>query len=132
MQTHLTDENKERIEIMDIQEKLKKIVQVLDSKKAEDIEVLGIRDLTVLSDYFVIANGTSTTHTKTLADEVEYQLSQAGVKPARTEGHNGSNWIVIDYSDIIVHVFYKETREFYQLERLWADGEHLDIEELLK
>ena len=117
---------------MEIQEKLKKIVQVLDAKKAEDIEVLGIRDLTVLSDYFVIANGTSTTHTKTLADEVEFQLSQAGIKPARTEGHNGSNWIVIDYSDIIVHVFYKETREFYQLERLWADGEHVDIEELLK
>lgn len=117
---------------MDIQEKLKKIVKVLDSKKAEDIEVLGIRDLTVLSDYFVIANGTSTTHTRTLADEVEFQLSQEGIKPARKEGHNGSNWIVIDYSDIIVHVFYKETREFYQLERLWADGEHVDIEELLK
>ena len=117
---------------MDIQEKLRKIVKVLDSKKAEDIEVLGIRDLTVLSDYFVIANGTSTTHTRTLADEVEYHLSQEGIKPARTEGHNGSNWIVIDYSDIIVHVFYKETREFYQLERLWADGDHVDVEELLK
>lgn len=117
---------------MEIQEKLKKIVQSLDSKKAEGIEVLGIRDLTVLADYFVIANGTSTTHTKTLAEEVEYQLSQAGVKPTRTEGHNGSNWIVIDYSDIIVHVFYKETRDFYQLERLWADGEHVDIDELIK
>ena len=64
--------------------------------------------------------------------EREYQLSQAGVKPTRTEGHNGSNWIVIDYSDIIVHVFYKETRDFYQLERLWADGEHVDIDELIK
>lgn len=117
---------------MEIQEKLKKIVEVLDAKKAENIEVLGIRDLTVLTDYFVIANGTSTTHTKTLADEVEFQLSQAGVKPTRTEGHNGSNWIIIDYSDIIVHIFYKETREFYQLERLWADGEHVDISEILK
>lgn len=117
---------------MEIQEKLKNIVKVLDTKKAENIEVLGIRDLTVLADYFVIANGTSTTHTKTLADEVEFQLSQAGVKPARTEGHNGSNWIIIDYSDIIVHIFYKETREFYQLERLWADGEHVDAEEFLK
>lgn len=116
---------------MEIKEKLKKIVQVLDQKKAEDIEVLGISDLTILADYFVIANGTSTTHTKTLADEVEYQLSQAGVKPTRTEGHNGSNWIVIDYSDIIVHVFYKDTREFYQLERLWADGEHIDISDMI-
>ncbi|WP_044976331.1 ribosome silencing factor [Ruminococcus sp. HUN007] len=117
---------------MDTKEKLEKIVKALDSKKAEDIEVLGIRDLTVLSDYFVIANGTSTTHTRTLADEVEYQLSQSGIEPSGKEGHNGSNWIVLDYSDIIVHVFYKETREFYQLERLWADGEHLDVEELLK
>ncbi|MBE6852482.1 MAG: ribosome silencing factor [Ruminococcus sp.] len=116
---------------MDIKEKLKKIVSALDSKKAENIEVLGITNLTVLADYFVIANGTSTTHTKTLADEVEYQLSQTGTEPARKEGHNGSNWIVLDYSDIIVHVFYKETREFYQLERLWADGEHVDISDML-
>lgn len=117
---------------MELQDKLKKIIQVLDSKKAENIEALCIRDLTVIADYFVIANGTSTTHTKTIADEVEYQLSQAGIKPARTEGYSGSNWIVIDYSDIIVHVFYKETRDFYQLERLWADGERIDISELLE
>jgi ribosome-associated protein len=139
MQTHLNDPvcphiifDSERTGIMDTKEKLKKIVAALDSKKAEDIEILGIRDLTVLSDYFVIANGTSTTHTRTLADEVEYQLSEAGIEPSGKEGHNGSNWIVLDYSDIIVHVFYKETREFYQLERLWADGEHLDPAELLK
>lgn len=117
---------------MEINNKLKTIVQALDSKKAEDIEVLGIKDLTVLTDYFVIANGTSTTHTKTLADEVEYQLSQQGIEPARKEGYNGSNWIILDYSDIVVHVFYKETREFYQLERLWADGEHVDAQQLLK
>ncbi len=116
---------------MEIKEKIQKIVKILDSKKAENIEVLGIKDLTILTDYFVIANGTSTTHTKTLADEVEYVLSQEGVKPARKEGHNGSNWIIIDYSDIIVHVFYKETRDFYKLERLWADGEHVDISEFL-
>ena len=87
---------------MDTKEKLKKIVKALDSKKAEDIEVLGIRDLTVLSDYFVIANGTSTTHTRTLADEVEYQMSEEGIEPSGKEGHNGSNWIVLDYSDVIV------------------------------
>ena len=69
---------------------------------------------------------------RTLADEVEYQMSEEGIEPSGKEGHNGSNWIVLDYSDVIVHVFYKETREFYQLERLWADGEHLDVEELLK
>lgn len=107
-------------------EMLGMIVKTLDSKKAENIQVIGIRDLTIIADYFVIANGTSTTHTNTLADEVEFQLSEKGVKPNRTEGYNGSNWIILDYGDIVVHVFYKETRDFYQLERLWSDGECFD------
>lgn len=112
------------------QEMLETIVKALDSKRAEDINVIRVNDLTILGDYFVIANGTSTTHTRTLADEVEYQVSQKGVEPKHREGRgNGSNWVVLDYSDIIVHIFYKETRDFYQLERLWADGEQMDISE---
>ena len=110
---------------------LKKIVKTLDTKKAEDVEVIGIKDLTIIADYFVIATGTSTTHTKSLADEVEFQLKEAGVVPTRTEGYNGSNWILLDYSDIVVHIFYKETREYYSLERLWSDGEKIDIEQFL-
>ena len=110
------------------QEILEVIVKALDSKRAEDIQVLHVVELTILGDYFIIANGTSTTHTKTLADEVEYQLSERGLEPMHREGRgNGSNWIVLDYADIIVHIFYKETRDFYQLERLWADGEPVDI-----
>lgn len=110
------------------QEMLETIVKALDSKRAEDIKVLRVNDLTILGDYFIIANGTSTTHTRTLADEVEYQLSQKGKEPTHREGRgNDSNWVVLDYSDIIVHIFYKETRDFYQLERLWADGEPVDI-----
>ena len=113
-------------------EMLKKIVCTLDNKKAEEIRAIKITDLTIIADYFVIANGTSTTHTRTLAEEVEYQLSQLGVEPHRTEGYkNGSNWVVLDYGDIVVHVFYKETRDYYQLERLWADGEKVDIEKYL-
>lgn len=112
---------------------LEAIVKALDSKRAEDIQVIGVKDLTILGDYFVIANGTSTTHTKTLADEVEYQMTKLGIEPLHREGRgNGSNWIVLDYNDIIVHVFYKETRDFYQLERLWADGEKMDITSWLK
>lgn len=110
---------------------LKKIIKTLDTKKAEDIEAIGIRDLTIIADYFVIATGTSTTHTKSLADEVEFQLKEAGVVPARTEGYNGSSWILLDYSDIVVHIFYKETRNYYSLDRLWSDGEKLDINEFL-
>lgn len=108
-----------------------KIVKTLDSKKAENIQIIGIRDLTIIADYFIIVNGTSTTHTKTLADEVEFQLAQSEIKPKRTEGYNGANWIILDYSDIVVHVFYKETRDFYQLERLWSDGEYVDAKEFL-
>jgi ribosome-associated protein len=113
-------------------EKLEKIVTTLDSKRAEDIQVIKIGDLTILGDYFVIANGTSSTHTKTLADEVEYQLSEIGEEPRNIERDNSNNWIVLDYNDIVVHVFYKETRSFYNLENLWADGEKVDISEYLK
>lgn len=108
-------------------EMLEKIIKTLDNKKAEEIKAIKIADLTILADYFIIANGTSTTHTKTLAEEVEYQLSQEGIEPNRTEGYNGSNWVILDYGDIVVHVFYKETRDYYQLERLWSDGEMIDI-----
>ena len=112
-------------------EMLRTIIKTLDNKKAESIKAIKITDLTILADYFVIANGTSTTHTKTLAEEVEYKLSQNGVEPNRTEGYNGSSWVILDYGDIVVHVFYKETRDYYQLERLWADGEKIDIERFL-
>lgn len=116
---------------MSQKEILAKIIRTLDSKKAEEISAIGIKDLTILAEYFVIATGTSTTHTKSLADEVEFQLKEKGIVPTRTEGYNGANWILLDYSDIIVHIFYKETREFYSLEKLWAEGEKIDIEEFL-
>ncbi|MDE7121933.1 MAG: ribosome silencing factor [Oscillospiraceae bacterium] len=102
-------------------------VKALDAKRAEDIRVLKVTDLTILGDYFIIANGNSTTHTKTLAEEAEFQLSQHGAEPHHTEGMNGSNWYILDYTDVIIHVFYQETREFYRLEQLWADAEQIDI-----
>jgi ribosome-associated protein len=116
---------------MEQKEKISKIIKALDSKKAEDIQGIKITELTILADYFIIANGTSTTHTRTLADEVEFQLSECGIKPTRTEGYNSSNWIILDYSDVVVHVFYKDTRDFYKLERLWADGEKIDIKDFM-
>ena len=116
---------------MTTQEKLEMIVKTLDSKKAEDIQVIGITNLTIIADYFVIANGTSTTQVKALADEVEFQLSQRGEEPRGVEGLRTANWIVLDFSDIVVHVFLRDTRAEYQLERLWADGEQVDISHLL-
>ncbi len=116
---------------MNQQERLEKIIKTLDSKRGEDIQAIKISDLTILADYFVIVNGTSNTHTRTLADEVEFQLSQDGIEPERREADTGNTWIILDYADIIVHVFYKEARGFYQLERLWADGEQVDISGLI-
>lgn len=116
---------------MTLNERLSEVVKALDSKKAQDIKVIKISDLTIIADYFVIANGTSTTHTRGLADEVEFKLDQFGVHPDHIEGIDGAQWIAMDYTDIVVHVFYKDTRELYNLEKLWSDGEAVDIDTLL-
>ena len=110
-------------------EKLSTIVKALDSKRAEDIRIIEIGDLTIVADYFVIANGTSSTQTKALAEEVEFKMSQLGIEPNRTEGYQGATWVVLDYGDIIVHVFYKETRDHYNLERLWSGGNDIDVKQ---
>ena len=106
-------------------------VKILDSKKAEDIRVIKIGDLTILADYFIIADGMSSTQTKALADELEFRLKEMGREPKQVQGNNGSNWIILDYSDVVIHIFYKETRDFYNLERLWSDGEDIDISKYL-
>jgi ribosome-associated protein len=108
------------------------IATILDSKKAAEVRVLKVRDLTVLTDYFVIASGTSTTHTAALADEVEFQLGQKGIKPLSTEGFDAKNWVLLDYGSVIVHVFVPNTRTYYDLEHLWADGEPVDLTALKK
>lgn len=113
------------------QQKLETIVKALDSKRAENIQAIKIGDLTIIADYFVIADGTSNIHTKALAEEVEFKMTQLGIEPSRTEGYQGQTWIVLDYGDIVVHVFYKETRDHYNLERLWSDGTNVDISEYL-
>lgn len=112
---------------MTSQEIMEKAVQVLDSKKGEDIKVLDVSGLTSLGDYFVIASGGSNIQVKALAEEVENQLSAMGVEPKRVEGHQSAMWILLDYYDVIIHVFYKETRDFYCLERLWADAPEVDL-----
>ena len=104
------------------------IAKVLNSKKAADIKVLKVHDLTVLTDYFVIATGTSTTHVKSLAEEVEFQLEQQGIHATRSEGYDSKNWILLDYGTVIVHVFYPQAREFYDLDHLWADAEECTID----
>lgn len=112
-------------------EELQIAVKALDSKKAANITAIKVEDLTILANYFVIASATNVTQVKALADEVEFQLEQKGVRPKSIEGYQSKSWIVLDYIDVIVHIFLEETRDFYQLERLWADGTPIDISEML-
>ena len=104
-------------------------VRALTDKKAQDVRLIKVKDLTIIADYFLIASGTSSTQVKTLADEVEVKLSEAGLEPHHIEGKSTS-WILLDYNTVVAHVFHTQSREFYQLERLWNDGEHIDIESI--
>lgn len=110
----------------------KLIVQILDKKKADKIDVIQVADVTILSDYFVIASASNSTHVKALVDELEFELKKLGRAPERVEGYQSGNWIVLDYLDVLVHIFFEETRNYYNLEKLWSDGVKLDTEELLK
>ena len=100
--------------------------KALDDKKARDIKVLKTDKQTVLADYFVICNGTSSTHIKALVAEVVKQLSEAGEPPIRREGLRSDIWVLMDFGCVIVHVFTDEARKFYNLERLWSDAEEVD------
>ena len=102
--------------------------KALDSKKGRDIKVLEIDKITTLADYFVIASGTSSTHVKSLAEEVEFQFKEKGVAPIRTEGFNTQNWFILDYANVIVHVFSPDARDYYDLDHLWADGEDVPMD----
>ncbi len=114
--------------MMDSLQLATRLAQVLDKKKATEVKVLKVRDLTVLTDYFVIASGSSSTQVKALAEEAEFQLEQQGAKPLRTEGYDSKSWILLDYGTVIVHVFYPEARDFYDLEHLWADAEECQVD----
>ncbi len=113
---------------MTAEEKVKKIYEFLDNKKAIDVKVLKVAELTSLAEFFVIANGTSTTHIKALADEVDFQMEQIGEK-GRLEG-KASDWLLLDFGDVIAHIFIADAREHYNLEKLWADAKEISMEEL--
>lgn len=102
-------------------------VKTLDGKKAKDIKLLETRDITVLADYFILCTAGSTTQIKTLADEIDKVLREQGEPARRTEGYRGGGWVLVDFGVVIVHIFLKDIREFYALERLWRDARELDI-----
>ena len=112
---------------MELLEVVKKAVQALEDKKAEDIKVIDIREVSSIADYFIIANGSNTNQLVAMQDAVDEAMYKAGMEAKQVEGNNNSTWILIDYNDIIVHLFSKEDRLFYDLERIWRDGEIVEI-----
>lgn len=108
-----------------------KIVEVLDSKKAEDISVLNVSSLTTLADYFVIAEGKNEKQTQALCDHLEEELQKIGVKTVNKEGYRTGDWILVGFDDIIVHIFKPEAREFYDLEHVWQDAICVDVSDII-
>lgn len=101
---------------------------ILDDKKAKNINVIKVEEVSSLSDYMVIATGTSSTQVNALADAVEMKLKEQGVTPYGIEGYRSNGWVLVDYGTVILHIFTTEARDFYDLDRLWEDGEKVEIE----
>ena len=107
------------------------VTKALDEKKGMNIKLLKIDKVSSLADYFLICTGTSNTHVRTLCDFAEYTLEELGEPMLGREGHRGNSWELLDYGTIVVHVFTEEAREFYSLERIWADAEAIDISDII-
>lgn len=107
------------------------VTKALDAKKGLNMKLLKIDEVSSLADYFIICTGTSNTHVKTLCDHAEYVMEQLGEPMLGREGHRGNTWELLDFGSVVVHVFTDEAREFYSLERLWADAEDVDLKDII-
>lgn len=112
-------------------EMVKLAYEALDEKKGEDIQVIEIKDISIIADYFIIANGTNASQVDALVDNVTDKLGRNGYEPKRIEGIRSASWILLDYGDVVVHIFSKEDRLFYNLERIWRDGKTVSKEQLM-
>ncbi len=115
---------------MEAFEILKIAANALNEKKARQLNAVKVSDLTVLADYFLMCTATSSTHVRALADEAEEKLSEAGAAVHHIEGKT-TGWIVLDYGTVIIHIFSRDQREFYDLDKMWSDGEQIDLSEVL-
>lgn len=100
-------------------------VDALKDKKGEDVRVIDISEISTIADYFIIASGSNPSQVQAMADNVDEKLAACGRFPGHTEGYNGASWILMDYGDVVVHIFSKEDRSFYDLERIWRDGKEV-------
>ncbi len=112
---------------MEMLEIVKKAVEALEDKKAEDIKVIDIREVSSIADYFIIANGSNQNQLVAMQDAVDEAMYKSGLHAKQVEGNQNSTWILIDYNDVIVHLFSKEDRLFYDLERIWKDGKVIEL-----
>lgn len=113
-----------------IKEMARMTIEALEDKKAEDIRVIDISHVSVLADYFIIASGSNKSQIQALSDAVEEKLGRAGHPMKQIEGYDNANWVLLDFGDIIIHIFDRENRLFYDLERIWCDGRNIDTETL--
>ena len=104
--------------------------KAIDDKKGQDIKVIDIHNVSVIADYFVIASGSNTNQIQAMVDNVEEEMFKAGFDDPKVEGYNTASWILLDYKDVIVHVFSEDDRAFYNIERIWRDGKEVDINSL--
>ncbi len=111
-------------------EMAKAACHALNEKKAEDLRIIDIREISTIADYFVIATGSNTNQIQAMVDAVDEKLTKTGHHAKQIEGNRNSSWVLMDYNDIIVHIFSKEDRLFYDLERIWTDGKKMTVEEL--
>lgn len=111
-------------------EMAKLAIEALEDKKAEDIKVIDISEVSVIADYFIIAGGSNRSQIQALCDNVDEKLGKAGCPSKQIEGYDTANWILMDLGDVIVHIFDKENRLLYDLERIWRDGKEVDVESL--
>jgi ribosome-associated protein len=115
---------------MESKEMAKIAFNALDEKKGIDITVIDISKISVIADYFIIAGGNNENQVKALADSVEEEFAKVKLSPKHTEGYNNANWILMDFNDVIVHIFNEDDRLFYDLERIWRDGQLVDVNTL--
>lgn len=115
---------------MTSRELAKKAYEYIDEKKGIDIKIIDISKISVLADYFIIAGGSNMKQIQSIADNIEEKLGRQGVEPKNIEGYQSSNWILMDYRDVIIHIFNQEDRLFYDLERIWMDGNTIEAAEL--
>lgn len=113
-------------ETSQLKDYVKTAVRAIEDKKGEDVRIIDISGVSIVADYFIIANGSSPLQVQAIADNVEEELAKAGLTEHKTEGYQSAGWILLDYGDIVIHIFSKEDRLFYDLERIWRDGKEID------